>query len=339
MTTAAQLRNFASLAVMAALLVGCGGGSGSTGGGDSSGVIVPAPPPPPPPPPAPPPSPPPVSMTPIPGQIFTNPTLTPSLFTVARGWVFDFTGNSTPPTNSQLSEDANATYLAGSSSYQLTIPLLGTNTLYQSYTATDRPEYGGTAYVGTVAASPAAAMNGSDLLVLKPGTGTPYTYVSQIVWYTVQELGANLFRNSYGVLGLAQPTPAGSVPITGTRRYTGTVLAFPERDVGSTVIGTIVIDADFAAGTLSGSVTMKHVCFMGCEYPTIPYSLGNFVYARGATGFTGAMTAAGAPNAGSLSGRFAGPHAQELIIAFRTPYRDPDRNAFVALSGVALGRQ
>lgn len=342
MSVGPGFRNAVSLVALAAALVSCGGGgSGSAGG---SGVIVPpsvpAPPTPPPPPPTPTPTPPPpTSITPVAGQIFANPSLTPTLFAVARGWQFDYTGGQGPLTNSQLSEEAGATYMAGSSSYQLTIPLLGTNTLYQTFTATDRPEIGGTAYIGTTAASPAAAQSGTDLLVLRPGSGTPYTYASLVSWYTVQELGGGLFRNSYGVLGLAQPTAAAGIPASGARRYSGTVLAHIERDAGSFVIGTIMIDADFTAGTLSGSLTLQHVCFMGCSYPTVSYPLSNFVYTRGGTEFSGVTTAGGAPGQGSFSGRFAGPAAEEMVVSFRAPYRDPDRNIQVSISGVALARQ
>lgn len=342
MEPGAHLRNIASVAAMAAMLVSCGGGGSGGGGGDSSGVIVlpPSPPPPttPSPPPASPPAPPPVSITPVVGQIFANPLLTPTLFTVARGWQFDYKGDGSPITNPQISEEAGATYLAGSSSYRLTIPLLGTNTLYQSFTASDRPEVGGTAYIGTVAASPDMAVSKSDLLVLRPGAGTPYSYVSRISWYTVQELGGGLYRNSYGVLGLAQPTPTGSVPTTGTRHYTGTLLAHMEKNVGDFVIGTVTIDADFSSGTLSGSMAVHHICYMGCSYPSVGYALSNFVYARGGTEFSGVAAGVGVGSAGSFSGRFAGPGAEEFIISLRTPYYDPDRKVLVALSGVALAR-
>ena len=141
------------------------------------------------------------------------------------------------------------------------------------------------------------------------------------------------------MLGIAQPTPAAGIPATGTRRYTGTLLAHIEQDAGSFVIGTLVIDADFAGGTMSGSLSLEHVCFMGCAYPRMSYPLSNFVYARGATEFSGSTTTTGAPSPGSFSGRFAGPAAEELIISFRSPYRDPDRNIWVSISGVALGRQ
>jgi hypothetical protein len=319
------------------ILASCGGGGGSQAGGGTS-VVTPGPSPaPPPPPPAPPAPPPPPPFAPVVGQIFSNPALTPDLFTVGRGWQFDYTGTAAPFTNSVEADGATASFDRSSGSYQMTIPLHGSGTLYQTYAPRDAA---GAEYVGTLAANAAVAANRSELLVYKPqALGPGFTHVAWTAWYVDQQLGVGSHRNSIGVLGLAQPTPVGSVPMSGQRRYTGQLLGYLKDNVADHVVGTIQIDLDFTTGAISGHFTVQHLCFMGCTYPVIGYTLSNIAFTKGSTTFSGTVTTSGAASPGSFSGRFAGPGAEELLLEFRAPYFDPDRKASVRLSGVGAARK
>jgi hypothetical protein len=328
-----------SILALSLALSGCsGGGAAADSNAPPTTNLPPSPPPPPAPPPPPPP--PPAAFAPVVGQIFGSPLLTQDLFSTARGWQFDHPTNSGNSTNHQEADNATAAFDRASARYRLSIPLLGEGALFQTAASRSDTDFGGVVYSAALAPDAATAAQRTDLLVLRPGRPeTTYDHVAWVSWFFDRDLGGDLHRDSYGVVGLAQPTPAAGMPTSGVRRYTGTILAHMSGNVGDFVMGTIEIEVDFAAGTLSGVHRFRHVCFMGCDYPTVLYPLSDISFARGATTFGGALSTSGAPASGIFSGRFAGPGAEELIISFRTPYFDPDFNRWTSVAGVALGRQ
>ena len=60
--------------------------------------------------------------------------------------------------------------------------------------------------------------------------------------------------------------------------------------------------------------------------------------AAGSTQFAGEFAVSGTSTRGTYQGIFAGPNANELLIAFEAPYFYPERATWVTIRGIMLGR-
>lgn len=261
---------------------------------------------------------------------------------MGRGWSFDYVPNGqSGAMNIRDAGDAGATYDAAAGTYGLTVPQVGSGTLYQTRAPWSGGEGFGTVYNATVAADLAAAEASTKkdaLLVLRPGGATPFRDVAWVAWFDDQSAGSNLRTSSIGVFGLARRSPASALPASGSGQYVTRMIAYMGGNVGDYLIGNGAINFDFAADTLSGTIDITLVCFMGCSNPPATYQLANAAITRGSLGFSGNMITSGAPSHGTFSGTFAGPNAAEVLISFEAPYFDPDRKRWVMTRGVFLGR-
>ncbi|MCP3731514.1 hypothetical protein M9978_13880 [Sphingomonas sp. MG17] len=327
-----------SMIVLCGLLAACGGGGQPAGSinipGAGAGLPTPTPVPTPTPTPTPPPP-----FSPVIGSIFENPSLTSSFRVVARGWQSSANANGTGFVAEGPSEDVAISYTASTASYQASFPFLAANTMYRTSDIRYDDVIGGMRYEGAVAPSPSAAVNHFEIAVIRPGTAAaPYDYVAWLPWYTSADIGGSRFRYSSGVAGVAQFTLSAQVPQTGTRRYIGRLLG-NLAESGDFVVGRVELDIDFAAGTAAGTLFMKHVCFMGCEYPEVAYRLADIVYSTGGPRFDGKLSYGGLPPDGAISGGYAGPNAEELMLSFRASYYNPDAAKTQLLSGIGLARR
>lgn len=115
-------------------------------------------------------------------------------------------------------------------------------------------------------------------------------------------------------------TPLSTIPIIGTAHYSGQVIGLHSNSVGQ-ISGDVTLQADFAARSLSGSMTNLMVQAAG----VLPGSMNNVsftaTFATGLNRFNGTTLAGPAPNSpwafaagatGDLTGHFYGPTAQEV---------------------------
>ncbi len=323
---------------LCAWLAACGGEGGQSSGSISFPGTVSAPPAPTPSP-SPTPTPTPSPFSPVPGAIFANPNLTSVFRVVGRGFQSSAERNGTGFLSEGVSEDVAVTYSPSTASYQMAFPFLAANTMYRTSDVRYDDQVGGTRYDGTLAASSGAATNHFEISVIRPGpVNAPYEYVAWLPWFTSADIGGGRIRYSSGVAGVAQFTPNAQVPRTGTRRYVGRLLASLSES-GDYVVGRVELDIDFAAGTAVGTLFTKHVCFMGCDYPEVAYRLAEISYTTGGPRLDGKLSYAGLPAEGSISGGFAGPDAQELMLSFRASYLNPDTKKTISVSGVGLAQR
>lgn len=144
--------------------------------------------------------------------------------------------------------------------------------------------------------------------------------------------GAKSYDFAYGV-----PTPAGSVPVTGSATYTAEL-----RGSGGSysVGGSAEFDFDFAKGTLEGFMHPSANDPAGWG----PYDLGEYdfvqtVFSVGSTTFSGKLVHGNFAD-GSFSGLFTGPQAQELMGLWNLPFDDIyDPGHTVNASGEFIGKQ
>jgi len=100
------------------------------------------------------------------------------------------------------------------------------------------------------------------------------------------------------------------------------------------VNGSILLSFNFAAGTLSGSISPN----LHQGYAFAPLNFRDTVYSTGSTTFSGRFdtTAAGV---NSFSGLFTGPTAQELIGNFAFPYVSPIDSKSYQASGAFVAKK
>lgn len=327
----------ASTGAVACLLAGCGGGG-----------LASAPPPQAAPVPAPSPSPSPSAPIPPPfnptaAKLFADPPQAPALAVAGKGWTADFEHGH--PWNSlgnlENADGFAASYDAATGTYRVTVPKVATGTLFQVGAESDGgygPRTGFAARIGQSAEEAAKMVNGA--YAATAGTASsPYSYVTYVGWYASDPITGTKESVSAGVFGVAQPTPQGAVPLTGTARYTGDVLGMISGNVGDVLHGTAQWDFDFAAGTLSGSMKVTQLCGMGCLYDATFYDFANVDWQHGATSFSGKLRTVGAPGDGSFSGLFAGPRATELMAGFQAPYFDNSQGIWATAGGAMLGKR
>jgi hypothetical protein len=143
---------------------------------------------------------------------------------------------------------------------------------------------------------------------------------------------------SYGIIGLAQPTGLTDFPAAGATDFSGSVLAYIAGNAADWTNGSAQLKVDFGARTASGTMTLTHICMMGCLFPTTELRLANVTLDPTARTFRGDVIGAGEQKNGSFSGVFAGQRAGELMITFQAPYLDPNTNQWTTIAGVLIAK-
>ena len=333
------------LVTITLLLSGCGGSTSDLASASSFQNIPPpvSTPAPLPPPPAPPPPPPPFVAE--KASIFSQPLLTTTLAVAGKGWALDQTDNANHADGSGISNirDADgfeANYDPVAQSYTITLPNSGTGILFQTTQIRNWSEEFGTTFGGTIARDAASAQGNTELEILKPEVaGAKYRYVSFANWLAGARIDNSSSTLSYGVYGIAQPTPAGNVPVSGTARYDGHISGYMAGNAADFLSGTARFDFDFSSAQVTGNMAVSLSCFMGCSYSSTNYTFEDTVFGVGSTSFSGRLISEGIPSAGYFSGLFAGPEASELMASFKMPFFNQDQNRWVQAGGVVLAKK
>jgi len=154
-------------------------------------------------------------------------------------------------------------------------------------------------------------------------------YSALLEWFTDTASG-------YSAIGIA--TLPGSVPVTGSAIYAGSILGSTSETFlnpweavwyPGQVRGSIDLAFNFGSGTLSGSINPD-------DLPALNFA--NTVYSSGSTTFSGAFETS-LPGMNSFSGLFTGPNAQEVIGNFAFPYVSPDSGTNEQAAGAFVGRR
>jgi hypothetical protein len=144
----------------------------------------------------------------------------------------------------------------------------------------------------------------------------------------------------FGTLGLfvyGIPTAAGDVPVTGDASYAGDIHGLTNDNME--VFGTINLQFDFGAGTLSG-VMSPEVAPVWDAVSLGNYTFRDTVYSRGSTNFSGAFNLPGSlTGSSSFHGQFTGPSAAELMGSWTAPYVLPGGSTPGTMTGVFGGRK
>lgn len=316
-----------------AILAACGGGGGIASA--PTPVAAPAPSPTPPPTPLPPPA-----FAPQVAKIFSEPLYNPSLAVAGKGWQHEYAPNVAGTHNLRDADSFSVSYDQATGTYQVSAPVAGSGTLYRISDYDLDPVGANFAAVVADSAGAASGVPGTMRVWASDQADSKYSYVSYAWLYADAPAGANLTTLAYGAFGIAQPTRAGEVPITGSARYSGHLFGQFAGDAGATWLsGTARFDFDFAQASLTGELKVTMPCMMGCLYDDVVYALADTRFARGDTNFSGNLTTAGAPSAGSFSGLFAGPAAAELMSQFQLPYFNPEYQRWMPAGGVILGKR
>lgn len=150
--------------------------------------------------------------------------------------------------------------------------------------------------------------------------------------------------SGYSAIGIA--TLPGSVPITGSASYTGSILGASSETTFNTweavwfpgtITGAINLSFNFGSGSLSGNINPTlYLDYTSYTLPSLSFT--NTVYSSGSTEFFGAFATA-LSGRNSFSGLFTGPRAEELIGNFAFPYASPKDGATEQAAGAFVGRR
>jgi hypothetical protein len=203
-------------------------------------------------------------------------------------------------------------YVASSNSYEIQMP-------------------GSQTWSALTGKSEVEATGGGLTMVIE---NSAYQYSSLIEWW-------NDLRSVRGVDAIGIATPAGAVPVTGSATYSAWATGRTS-EVGDIhdlvdplVQGSMVLNFDFAQGTLAGSMT----AVLDPEW--YQYQLGtlNFrdtIFSKGSTTFSGKFDT-DLTGLNSFNGFFTGPRAQELIGNFAFPYQSPIDGKTYQAGGAFIG--
>jgi len=170
--------------------------------------------------------------------------------------------------------------------------------------------------------TPNPTANVASLTVLKPITNgsIALTYSSLAIMRD-----ANTLALIYVAFGF--PTPAASVPITGSASYAAKAFGRSAEETYA-VGGDVQLNFNFGAGTLSGYFDPTITGGFPLDVSAAPlgrYTFANTVYSSGSNVFSGSfvLPPGVAPGISAFDGTFTGPSAQELIARFQAPFLVP----------------
>jgi hypothetical protein len=161
---------------------------------------------------------------------------------------------------------------------------------------------------------------------------SPYKYTSVGRWHFV---GASY--PALGVFAYGIPTAPGDVPVAGTASYSGGIQGTLDDKITG-VGGSVTLNFDFAAGTLSG-VMKPIIAPVWDEVSLGDYTFRDTVFSKGSTTFSGAFQIDGTTAPSSFEGRFTGPTAAELLANWTAPYRYPGTATWGTMGGVWIAKK
>jgi hypothetical protein len=162
---------------------------------------------------------------------------------------------------------------------------------------------------------------------LTNGAASNLTYSTYGVWAEVTAAGAPL---AYGTLAAGVVSTTAQMPTTGTATYNGNLQGFGinSATAGRIAAGTVVLNANFAANTMTGTITNISTRAIGAV-DTSPAGVMNNINLTGGTisgvSFSGTAAAAASTAAagtpliditgatGTFGGKFYGPAAAEAV--------------------------
>ena len=273
-------------------------GGGGGGGITSSGTT------PPPTAPAPPPPPPSAAFA-----LLLKPVATDQQFAVA-GASYESTATETPKLGP--TEQLQVRYLASSNTYEVQLPNSQT-------------------WIGLVGQSENEATGGS----VRVSNQISSDYGTVFRW--------SVNGSSVGIEAAGTATAASAVPVNGTATYEARFLgATSERGSGfsivdPSVVGSMTLNFDFGAGTLSGRI-VPSLDPEWHDYPLDPLNFRDTVYSTGKTTFSGKFDTS-LSGVNSFEGLFTGASAQGVIGNFAFPYRSPLNGQTYQAGGAFVGKQ
>ena len=140
---------------------------------------------------------------------------------------------------------------------------------------------------------------------------------------------------SIGVFAYGIPTAIGNVPTLGAATYTGSISGQDSLGIG--IFGSVTLNFDFTAGTLSGA--MQPAFATWDPTPIGTYTFRDTVYSAGSTSFSGAFRVDGAPVPSSFQGSFNGPQAAELMAHWTAPFVFPGTGQTGTMSGIWVAKR
>lgn len=304
---------------LAAVLAGCGG---TDGGVNSTPVAVASPPPSPTP-----------TPTPAPVQKPVHIGLVSAASLKALGYAQEYRKfdsiQTVPPTQSQ---SVGISYDAASETYSVSLPDLQPGNLLTKYYIGSEGQLA-TSTGNDLTLGNSQTLQNAYVTLQVPGTSfSPYKYTSWGSWQGDAPNSANI-RSGIFVYGI--PTAAADVPLSGSASYDAKVVG--ETSNGNYVDGRAALNFNFAAGTLTGSMTPEY-----CPWDCV--SLGRYdftqtLYAAGSPNFSGQFSVPGSNGPSSFEGSFTGPQAAELMARWQAPFLNPDSNVWGTMFGIWIGKK
>lgn len=148
-----------------------------------------------------------------------------------------------------------------------------------------------------------------------------YQYSNLAIW---QVTGAD--DGDFGnVVALGAATPASGVPVSGSATFQGLARGhadIPDSSWGlltTPLEGTVTLNFDFVAGSLSGSLGLASICDCAKYVSTGTIAFSNTAFAPGSQTFSGGF-ATSVAGINAFDGRFTGPGAEELIGSWSLPF-------------------
>ena len=141
----------------------------------------------------------------------------------------------------------------------------------------------------------------------------------------------------FGEMAFGLPTDASAVPVSGSATYDA--FAAGQSDDGLGIRGTVLMQFDFGAGTLSGSFDPYIYDLLAGNTPLGHYDFTNTVYGTGSATFSGQLSRSGTAEKGTFDGQFTGPNAEEVMARWTAPLPDPDTNTTSVMFGVWVGKK
>ena len=186
----------------------------------------------------------------------------------------------------------------------------------------------------------AGASTSSSSFVIR----THYSYpASSASRYQYSNLAPWKVGSVSGFTAFGIATPLSGVPVTGSASYQGmieggTTETFSDgfETVPGYVVGSINLNFDFGAGSLSGSISPTLYLADTHVLPTLTFT--DTVYSSGSATFSGKFdTSLAGPN--SFAGLFTGPGAEELIGRFAFPYLSPADGSAEQAAGAFVAKR
>ena len=166
-----------------------------------------------------------------------------------------------------------------------------------------------------VAGNVLSPLSGNGAIFINPAVtnSLAYNYQAFGLWLGLDELGGSTWEGYIGAMSLGTPTASISIPSTGVSTFRGYTMGLHTTTptMGLTA-GEFLLNANFATGNHSFMTTNTGDTSGGWFGPNSNLNLsGTLTYSPTTNSFTGGVTSAGGM-AGSASGRFYGPNAEEV---------------------------